>query len=126
MQAASATRAWPRVALWAVPLAVLFAMDAFARVRGPFWLARNQDPDYTYFLSGLTIADGGAPGHVDHPGTPVQAVAAAAVRLLHPLLGEGPDAIEDALAHPEMYMQFLAGLLGVGYAASLFGLGLVV
>lgn len=41
-------------------------------IRSFYWLGRNFDPEYAYLLNFLNIANLKMPGHVDHPGTPLQ------------------------------------------------------
>ena len=64
-----------------LPLAFL-AAERILRAHGlPYWLWFNLDPSYLYFLNGLHVLDGATPGHVDHPGTPVQVLMALVIRL---------------------------------------------
>ena len=49
--------------------------------RGPYWLGSNFDPSYAYLFNSLLIVNGEPPFHVDHPGTPVQFLGAAALSL---------------------------------------------
>jgi hypothetical protein len=71
-------------------LAVEFTLRAHAL---PYWLWDNLDPSYIYLLNGMHILEGVAPGHVDHPGTPLQVLVA----LVLWLSGAGsPGAIGDA------------------------------
>ncbi|MBI5165307.1 MAG: hypothetical protein HY985_15555 [Magnetospirillum sp.] len=66
----------------------------------PLWQSFNLDPDYYYLLNGLRLVEGLAPVDVSHPGTPVQVLIAAVIRLLHPVAETG--AVVDAvLADPE-------------------------
>ena len=44
-------------------------------------LGFDMDPGYQYFLNGLSILDGVAPGHIDHPGTPLQLFSALIILL---------------------------------------------
>jgi hypothetical protein len=80
-----------------------------ARARGPLWLGANSDPSYQYLLNALLLLDGGTPAHVDHPGTTVQMLGAAALRLLIPA-ADPAERIRAVLAAPEAA---LAGLHAV-------------
>jgi hypothetical protein len=59
-------------------LPALFLVAEFLlRAHGtPYWLWFNLDPSYAYLMSGMEILEGLPPGHVDHPGTPVQCLVA--------------------------------------------------
>ncbi|MET0555778.1 MAG: hypothetical protein ABW221_22250 [Vicinamibacteria bacterium] len=109
-----------------LPLLVAAASHWVALARGPIWLATNQDPDYTYLLNALSVSDGAAPGHVDHPGTPVQAGGALVLQAAHRLLGGDTDRAKDVLAQPEMYLGLLNTLLVGLYSAALWICGRVV
>lgn len=92
-----------RLALWALPLLFTVLLFAMRTSSLPFWQSFNLDPDYYYLLNGLRLVEGLAPTDVSHPGTPVQMVIAATVRLLHPF--ESAEAVVDAvLADPERYL----------------------
>ena len=57
--------------------ALFLAAEFTMRAHGlPYWFWDNLDPSYIYLLNGMHILQGVAPGHVDHPGTPVQVLVA--------------------------------------------------
>ena len=66
-----------------VPVAVGLAAAALRRAQGPFWLATNQDPAYSYLYDALRVSRGLPPNHFQHPGTTVQLLGAVVVRALH-------------------------------------------
>src|ERR1700730_1385628 len=49
----------------------------------------SADPAYVYLFNGLSILFGVAPGHVDHPGTPVQLFVAFIILVKSVLTGTG-------------------------------------
>ena len=107
-----------RLALVApVPLAVGFVAAELRRAEGPFWLATNQDPAYTYLFDSLRVAVGLPPNQVLHPGTTVHLLGAAVLRAQHP----DPTRLASAvLADPEPSLGALhAVLLGTCLAALL-------
>jgi hypothetical protein len=115
-----------RLCLLVLPLLVAAAALRVSAARGPEWLGSNHDPTYTYLLSALAIAEGSPPGHVDHPGTPVQAGGALVLRLAHALIGTEPVLADDVLAHPEMYLGLLSGLCTALFCTTLWGAGRVL
>ena len=115
-----------RLCLLVVPLLAAAAALRVSAARGPEWLGTNHDPTYTYLLSALAIAEGAPPGHVDHPGTPVQTGGALVLRLAHRLFGGRTALAEDVLGCPEMYLGLLAGLLTGLYCTLLWTSGRVL
>ena len=49
----------------------------------------SADPAYVYLFNGLSILFGVAPGHVDHPGTPLQLFVAFIILVKSALSGTG-------------------------------------
>lgn len=111
--------------LWLWPPALLIGVYAtVTQATGPFFLSPNFDPDYVYLFNGLNIARGQAPLHTDHPGTPLQLLGAAWIRL-HNLNATSGEMAVDTIAHSEdrlaqlnLLLFFL--LLGAVAAAGLF------
>jgi hypothetical protein len=64
-----------------LPLAFFQTSNWLARERGPVWLGTNSDPSYQYLLNSLLVLHGQPPGHVDHPGTTLQILGAAVLRM---------------------------------------------
>ena len=64
----------PFVAVWIAKVVV--------RPR-PFWAA-YADPEMFFFYDGLRLLHGDPPVNIDHPGTPIQLLAAAMARLMDP------------------------------------------
>ncbi len=46
-------------------------------------MSLNYDPDYTYMLDALNLARMKNIGHIDHPGTTVQAAGAIVLKSVH-------------------------------------------
>ncbi len=71
----------------------------------------NPDPAYVYLLNGTNLAGGNLEiGHFDHPGTPVQLLAAVIIFLTSLFLGHGA-VYESVLSNPEMYLAVCAFVL---------------
>ncbi|MDJ1500618.1 hypothetical protein [Xanthocytophaga agilis] len=54
-------------------------------------------------INSLNLAQFIPPGHVDHPGTPIQWIGAGTIRIVH-LFAENNSLEEDVLKHPEFYL----------------------
>jgi len=103
------------------PSVLIIVYLAVIRVTGPFFLSPNFDPDYVYLFNGLNIALGHAPVHTDHPGTPLQLLGGAWIRLHNVGASTGETAVntilnsEDRLAQLNLLIFLL--LLGAVTAA---------
>lgn len=115
-------------ALLAAPL-LIGALAAFLCLsRGPLYLGGWTDPEYMYVLSGITIAEGGTPYHIDNPGTPLQVMAATvfrAVDLCAPGT-RGASFRDRVLLDPERYLAALQAVVVAVVAAALWAAGAVV
>lgn len=89
----------------------------------------DSDPAYVYLLNGLMLLHGNAPGHVDHPGTPLQVFCAITILLRWGLrrIFSAPnidDISTDVLADPEGYIRTASIALLAINALALAYLGL--
>ena len=97
------TRCQTTLALWVLPVTFTGLLLAMLLASLPLWQVFNLDPDYYYLLNGLRMVEGLAPTDLSHPGTPVQVIIAAVLRLMHPFADA--DAIVDAVLHdPEGHL----------------------
>ena len=118
-----------RWALASVPLAlpalVFLGGSWLGRCRTP--IAAWVDPDYPYLLSALSIAEGAAPTHTQHPGTPVQEMGAAMLLTVHAVRPAGFASLrEHVLARPEAFLRLWRSLALGLYAAALAASGLFI
>ncbi len=113
------------LAVLVLPLAC--GVFAFGQLRNqqPFWGGLMSDPSYIYLLSALNIATFAAPGHVDHPGTPVQVIGALTLRALHPAANADKLA-SVVLTDPETHARVIGGVLIAIPIAAALGAGLWV
>lgn len=82
----------------------------------------NSDPTYTYLLNGLEILHGVSPGHIDHPGTPLQLFIAASLWLTN--IGSSVREITDAvMGDPEGHLRRVNMVFSCLSAASALLLG---
>lgn len=66
-----------------LPLILALTAVLLNNARGPYWLGSNLDPEYVYLLNAANLAGLKGVGHIDHPGTPVQALGAVIIRVVH-------------------------------------------
>ena len=104
-----------RLALLVLPICFVVSAVIMRVHAGPFWLWSNLDPDYWYLFDSLNIVNLNWPQHIAHPGTTVQTIGAALIRILHPL--SSIDEINHlVLADTEHYL-FLTSLVLIGLVA---------
>jgi len=96
-----------RLLLAAMGAAILAWHLAVLSARGPFYLGTNNDPDYTYLLNSLNLARGLPVFHVDHPGTPVQLLGAAVLRISSPFASKS-ELAAAVIRNPEHYLRIMA------------------
>ncbi len=121
--------AWRRLAgygpLILIPLAVVLLSFWLKAVQGPYWLARNQDPAYAYFMNSLLLVEFQPPVLVEHPGTPLEILGAGVIWVMH--LFRGTSSIsEDALRNPELYLAGFHLTLSILYGLVLLIVGVLV
>jgi len=73
-------------ALGAIPFIGVWLIKVLIHPR-PFW-SQYSDPEMFFFYDGLRLRHGWAPANIDHPGTPLQLLAAGVMSLTgpHPLV----------------------------------------
>lgn len=97
--------------LTVVPLALIALGTHFYELIAPIYSGPSgydQDPAYVYLLNGLSILAGNAPGHIDHPGTPLQLFVAAFIPIWALLTSPesfGLGLIHSVLNDPEHYIR---------------------
>ncbi len=87
-----------------IPLLFVLLGNYFQYITGLYSL-RSIDPEYIYFISGLSVANGELElGHIDNPGTPLQYLLALLFRIIYFLRSHQTNFIEDALTNADMYL----------------------
>lgn len=107
-----------------LPLAYVAVETVLRSAAGPFWMWHTADPSYFYLLDALNLIELATPGHVTHPGTPVQWLGALAIRFAHPLLSASALA-EAVLTDPERFLRLISALLVALSAAAQLAAGWV-
>ena len=110
--------------LLVIPTCFIGAVLILRDSAGPFWMWYNIDPDYAYLINALKILNLTTPGHVDHPGTPVQWLGALVLKATHPT-ASGAHIIDTVLADPEVHMHRIALVMAWLNAGILFAAGVV-
>jgi hypothetical protein len=113
-----------------IPIIYLTFSVLTRRLRGPYWLGLNSDPEYAYLLNFLNIINLDIPGHTDHPGTPFQIFGAVVTKLIfifRQWFGSAitNNLIEDVLKNPEVYLSIINICLVSLISLSVFSLGLI-
>lgn len=109
-----------------LPILLVVTAAVLNHARGPYWLAGNLDPDYLYLLNATNMAHFKDVGHIDHPGTTVQALGAVVLRVIHLF---GPSGFDDLASHvvnrPEKFLNAVQTVFTVINGFMLFYLGFV-
>ncbi len=90
-----------------IPFTYFFLGSYVHQIIGLYSL-RSADPEYIYFISGLSIANGKFMlGHIDNPGTPLQYLTALVFRILYQLRDHQIPFNEDVLSNADLYLRVL-------------------
>ena len=108
--------------LWVLPLLFTAALGAMLTVSLPLWQVFNLDPDYYYLFNGLRVIEGLAPTDLGHPGTPVQVLIGAVLRLMHPLTPTA-QLVDLVLHQPERHLIVATWAMYPFVTVSLYVLG---
>lgn len=111
-----------------LPITYLISHGFLSSRKGDFWWTVNQDPDYAYLLNSLIVANFDSPGHVDHPGTPVQVLGAIVLHIRYLFsswfASVANNLTDDVLTHSESYLYWINYTLVALSALSLLVVGL--
>ena len=106
-----------------IPLLYFIAGSYFRNLLGNLSL-RSCDPEYIYFMSGLTLSDGNFKlGHFDNPGTPLQILVALAFKLIYFFRSTPVPYVEDVLLHSDLYLSVTSLFIVILTASLLFYAG---
>jgi len=102
-----------------LPAVYLVATSNFVPARGPFWQGEFYDPNYQYLLNSLLLLEGQTPGHIDHPGTPVQIIGAGLLATKNVLLDKRKNLAKAVIENSEGSLEFLSASLRWLFAITL-------
>lgn len=109
-----------------LPLVYLFLGYYFRNLLGNLSL-RSCDPEYIYFMSGLTLSDGAIKlGHFDNPGTPLQVLMALLFRMIWFIRGARVPFLDDVFLNPDLYLAVTSLLITSLTAALIWYSGLKI
>ena len=90
--------------VFVLPIIYFIIGSYFRDLLGNYSL-RCFDPEYIYFMSGLTISDGAIKvGHIDNPGTPLQLLVALVFRITYFIRSTPTAYLDDVFTHPDLYL----------------------
>jgi hypothetical protein len=94
--------------------------------QGPYWISNNSDPEYLYLLNSLAMTQSEQTGTTGNPGTTLQMLGAAVLKITHSLDLSEKDNLEFAvLKNPEFYLTVINIVLVAFNVLMLFILGLI-
>lgn len=112
------------LSLLILPVLLFYSASLLKISQGPYYL-NIEDPSYVYLINSLNVSLRFPVGHFDHPGTTVQIIGAAVIRLYHWINSSSPDLIRDVLSMPEEYLSFINMIFILIGSLVLFFLGLL-
>jgi hypothetical protein len=99
------------VILLVFPLIYFLIGNYFRNLLGNISL-RSCDPDYIYFMNGLTMSEGVLKvGHIDNPGTPLQVLIAIIFRITWYIRSVRTPYLDDVLLHPDLYLSVVNSVI---------------
>lgn len=118
------------LALAIIPAILLITVASMYVLVSPLYAGApnyDYDPAYIYLLNAMSIMHGYVPGHIDHPGTPVQILSGAILAVtwfLARLAGQIQLDFDSAiLDNPEFYLRAIACVFLVMNVSAIFYLG---
>jgi hypothetical protein len=116
----------PHLRLVLLPLLLVASALAYSTLKGPYWKSGESDPEYAYLLNALSVAELVPPAMVEHPGTTVECLGAALIRVKH-AFSTGSTAergmVQDVLTRPESFLAFIRTVLTLLNGLALFLVG---
>ncbi len=88
-----------------LPMLYFITGAYFHEVNG-LYSVRGTDPEYIYFINGLSLANGKTEiGNIDHPGIPYDYIMAASLRMTHFFRDTSLPFTSDALTNADLYLR---------------------
>lgn len=113
--------------LLAIPAFLLFSSYSRIEQREDIWYGGGYDPAYAYLYNSLNMATFKLSGHIDHPGTPMQVLGGAILKISYTINPVGAETLTEAvIAQPEYYLNILNKSVAWMGVLSLLILGILV
>jgi len=108
-----------------LPVTLVLTAMILKYARGPYYICSDTEQDYIYLISSLAMAEAKPVLYTDHPGTTLQILGAATLKIAHALDFSEKDSLESAvLKNPEFYLTVINAVLISLNAILLFMIGL--
>lgn len=105
---------------------LILTAAAMKYARGPYYICSPTDNDYLYLVSSLAMADSKPVLFTDHPGTPLQMLGAATMKITQAFTSDGRESLAySVLKNPEFYLKAINIVLVSLNVLILFFIGLV-
>jgi hypothetical protein len=109
-----------------LPAAMVFVAALLHYAQGPHWISYNSDPEYLYLFNSLALAESKQTGTTGNPGTTLQMLGAATMKISHAVNFSEKDSLESSvLENPEFYLNVINIVLVTLNVLLLFIIGLV-
>jgi hypothetical protein len=106
-----------------LPAVLIFTAATLHYAGGPYWM--HSDPEYLYLLNSLALTESKQTGTTGNPGTTLQIMGAATMKITHALDFSEKDSLEFAvLKKPEFYLTVINVVLVTFNTILLFTIGL--
>ncbi len=110
--------------LFIVPVIMVVLYILLFNAKGYYYYGYNSDPEYAYLLNSLSIVNGLTPGHTDHPGTTLQMLGAAVIKLAN--LSKSNDEINTiVISNPEHYLNLINITMFIIFICTTITLGVI-
>jgi len=109
-----------------LPAAMVFVAALLHYAQGPHWISYNSDPEYLYLFNSLALAESKQTGTTGNPGTTLQMLGAATMKISHAVDFSEKDSLESSvLKNPEFHLNVINIVLVTLNVLLLFIIGLV-
>ncbi|MBN2612986.1 MAG: hypothetical protein JXB00_15640 [Bacteroidales bacterium] len=107
-----------------VPILLTLIGFHLRSINGPHYL-RSFDPEYSYLISGVSLAYLKSDLFMGHPGTPLHILIAVIIRIVH-LFRPGNSLMEDVLENPEIYLHVIDIVIALFAALVMLFVGYII
>ena len=88
-----------------LPAILVFTAALLHYANGPYWIGFNSDPEYLYLVNSLALAESKETPTTGNPGTTLQMLGAATLKISHALDFSEKDSLEiSVLKNSEYYL----------------------